>query len=48
MSTAATVSYTHLTDEKTKAFVDAYKAKFDDTPNQFAADAYDAIYVIYD
>ena len=36
------------TDEKTKAFVDAYKAKFDDTPNQFAADAYDAIYVIYD
>ena len=35
-------------DEKTKAFVDAYKAKFNDTPNQFAADAYDAIYVIYE
>lgn len=35
------------TDEKTVAFVKAYKAKFnDETPNQFAADGYDAIYTI--
>ncbi len=34
------------TDEKTVAFVNAYKAKYTDTPNQFAADAYDAIYII--
>ncbi len=33
-------------DEKTVAFVTAYKEKFNDTPNQFAADAYDAIYAI--
>ncbi len=34
-------------DEKSKAFTDAYKAKYnDETPNQFAADAYDAIYAI--
>ncbi len=31
-------------DEKTKAFVEKYKAQFGDTPNQFAADAYDCIY----
>lgn len=34
------------TDQMTADFVSAYKAKFNDTPNQFAADAYDAIYVI--
>ncbi len=34
------------TDEKTAAFVKAYKEKYSDTPNQFAADAYDAIYII--
>lgn len=34
-------------DEKTVAFVKAYKEKFGkDTPNQFAADGYDAIYII--
>ena len=34
-------------DAKTSAFVSAYKAaNNDETPNQFAADAYDAIYAI--
>ena len=33
-------------DELTQKFVTAYKEKFGDTPNQFAADAYDAIYAI--
>ena len=31
-------------DEKTQAFVSAYKEAYGDTPNQFAADAYDCIY----
>ncbi|WP_102341664.1 ABC transporter substrate-binding protein [Galactobacillus timonensis] len=34
------------TDEKTQAFVKAYEDKFGDVPNQFAADAYDAVYAI--
>ena len=34
-------------DEKTQAFVASYKAAYGDTPNQFAADAYDVIYAIY-
>ncbi len=34
-------------DEKTQAFVAAYKEAYGDTPNQFAADAYDVIYAIY-
>lgn len=34
------------TDTKTAAFVKAYKAKYNETPNQFAADAYDAVYAI--
>lgn len=35
------------TDQKTVDFVTAYKAAYgDETPNQFAADAYDAIYTI--
>lgn len=34
-------------DELTKAFVQNYTAKYGDTPNQFAADAYDAAYSIY-
>lgn len=34
------------TDDLTKAFVTSYQEKFSDIPNQFAADAYDAIYVI--
>ncbi len=33
-------------DEATKAFVSAYQAAYGDTPNQFAADAYDAVYII--
>lgn len=35
------------TDEKTKAFVSSYREKYGVTPDQFAADAYDAVYVIY-
>ncbi len=34
------------TDELTTNFVTKYKESYKDTPNQFAADAYDAIYVI--
>ena len=34
------------TDEATKAFVDTYKEQYSETPNQFAADAYDCIYAI--
>lgn len=34
------------TDEKTAAFVKVYKEKYNETPIQFAADAYDAIYII--
>lgn len=33
-------------DEKTQSFVGAYQEKFGEIPNQFAADAYDAIYII--
>lgn len=33
-------------DEATKSFVSAYEAAYGDTPNQFAADAYDAVYII--
>lgn len=33
-------------DELTKKFVTTYKEKYGDTPNQFAADAYDAVYAI--
>lgn len=33
-------------DELTKNFVTAYKEKYNEVPNQFAADAYDAIYII--
>ncbi len=34
------------TDDLTKKFVAAYEKQYSDTPNQFAADAYDAIYTI--
>ncbi|MDE7234347.1 MAG: ABC transporter substrate-binding protein, partial [Ruminiclostridium sp.] len=34
------------TDDKTVAFVTKYVDKFGETPNQFAADAYDAMYII--
>ena len=33
-------------DDATKNFVAAYKAAYGEVPNQFAADAYDAIYII--
>ena len=33
-------------DEATQNFVAKYKEKYKETPNQFAADAYDAIYII--
>lgn len=37
------------TDAKIKNFVDAYKAAYDnEVPDQFAADGYDAVYVIYE
>ncbi len=35
-------------DEKTQSFVSKYKEKYGDTPNQFAADAYDCVYAIYE
>ena len=35
------------TDTAVKAFVDAYKAEYGKTPDQFAADGYDAVYAIY-
>ena len=35
-------------DEKTKNFVTKYKEKYGEVPNQFAADAYDAVFAIYD
>lgn len=34
-------------EENIKKFVTAYETKYGETPDQFAADAYDAIYVIY-
>lgn len=33
-------------DEKTQNFVKKYKEEYGETPNQFAADAYDAVYAI--
>ena len=36
------------TEEKTAAFVANYEAKYGETPIQFAADSYDAIYVLYE
>ena len=35
------------TDELTKSFVAQYESRFGSTPNQFAADGYDAVYAIY-
>ena len=34
------------TDEKVSSFVAAYKKAYNATPDQFAADAYDAVYAI--
>lgn len=36
------------TDALTTNFVKAYKEKYNETPNQFAADGYDSVYAIYD
>jgi branched-chain amino acid transport system substrate-binding protein len=35
-------------DEKTQNFVSKYQELYGETPNQFAADGYDAVYVIYE
>ena len=35
-------------DEKTQNFVKKYTEKYGETPNQFAADAYDCVYAIYE
>ena len=35
------------TDDLTTSFVSTYEAKYGVTPNQFAADAYDAMYIFY-
>ena len=37
-----------LQTEPTKSFVDSYVAKYGATPSQFAADAYDAVYIVRD
>ena len=34
-------------DEATKNFVAKYQEKYGEVPNQFAADAYDCIYALY-
>lgn len=36
------------TDAKTVNFVNKYKEKYNEVPNQFAADAYDCVYAIYE
>ena len=33
--------------ESSKSFVDKYKEKYNEVPNQFAADGYDAVYIVY-
>lgn len=35
------------TDDATVSFVEKYEEKYDETPNQFAADGYDCIYALY-
>ena len=34
------------TDARTQNFVQAYQAEFGEIPNQFAADAYDGVYIM--
>ncbi len=36
------------TNAVSKKFVEAYKAKYNEVPDQFAADGYDAVYAIYE
>ena len=38
---------TDAQDEKTQSFVSKYNEKYGEAPNQFAADAYDCVYAIY-
>lgn len=38
--------FTSTVNEKAEAFSASYEAKFGEIPNQFAADAYDAVYII--
>ena len=38
----------NATDDATKSFVAKYTEKYGNTPNQFAADAYDCVYAVYD
>ena len=41
--------YTPYSEEaKSKAFTEAYQAEYNETPIQFAADAYDCVYTVYD
>ena len=35
-------------DERTQSFVSKYNELYNETPNQFAADGYDAVYIIYE
>lgn len=34
-------------DERTQSFVAEYQKRFNETPNQFAADGYDAVHILY-
>ena len=34
-------------DQATQSFVSSYQEAYDETPNQFAADAYDCVYAVY-
>ena len=36
------------TDERTASFVSEYQTRYNESPNQFAADGYDCIYAIYE
>ena len=36
------------TDERTQSFVSKYNELYGETPNQFAADGYDAVYIVYE
>lgn len=34
-------------DDLTKSFVAEYEKRYNETPNQFAADGYDTVYILY-
>lgn len=51
-SVKATIQYItpfdiNSTDPEVAAFVEAFKAKYNDSPDQFAADGYDAVMILY-